>query len=72
MLGARWWRRIERVTGEKIVAASANGTYWHAFTTADHRHGEIHARPPYEVEWKSGPFWHFSSCREIFGKGGEL
>ncbi len=63
-LGAKWLRRIARTTGLDVRHGSANGGYVHAFTTADHRHGEIDIRT---MEWsllKECP--RFTSCRKLF------
>jgi len=59
-LGAYWIRRIERVIGERVYWASGNGTYWHEFTTMNHRHGRINARS-LEVQFYEAT-WHFTSC----------
>lgn len=41
VLGQRWLRRISRMVGEVVVHGSANGTYYHEFTTESHRHGWV-------------------------------
>nr|MDT0660844.1 hypothetical protein [Micromonospora sp. DSM 115978] len=64
-LGRRWVRRIARLTGAEIVQATGNGTYWHAFTTADHRHGRIHA-VDHTVLWSTRG-GHMASCFWLFG-----
>lgn len=63
-LGARWIRRIEHAIDTSVIHASGNGTYWHDFTTYDHRHGQIHART-LAVEWLAAcP--GFTSCKSLF------
>lgn len=73
-LGARWRRRIARVTGLEIVWASGNGGYTMCFTTADHEHGlfDLKAwragdpRPWTIVDSSGSDFTHFSSCEKLF------
>jgi hypothetical protein len=65
-------RRIARTTGLDVVYAYGRGTKWHAFVTADHRHGVWHRR---EHTW----CWIIpgidrqprcsSSCRTRFSQG---
>jgi hypothetical protein len=64
VLGARWLRRIARATGTDIVHGSAHGSYWHDFTTADHRHGRIHAISREVAMLDACP--RFDSCRRLF------
>lgn len=65
VLGAKWIRRIERVIGQKVYHASANGGYWHDFTTEDHRHGQINSST-LDVEWLN-VCPRFTSCDRFKG-----
>lgn len=70
VLGPKWLRRLSRITGHDVIHGSAAGGYVHAFTTADHRHGEIDIKTG---DWTLGEPQgadcdaRLTSCAELFG-----
>lgn len=72
-LNGRNVRRIERVTGLRIVRGVVNNGHewrtWH-FTTADHRHGWVD-RTTGEWSFDEQPV-HTTLCDELFGQTSTL
>lgn len=65
-LGARWVRRLRRITGEDVIAGWGWGSYMHAFVTADHHHGWYDLR---DKVWgwdeeTIGSTTHYDSCND--------
>lgn len=77
VLGARWLRRLTRLTGHEVIHGSGGGSYVHLFTTADHRHGTIDLKT---MEWTVGePIApgaecpaRLTSCSVLFKDGGNV